>query len=317
MTNFRKEFKHYVKTLNNKLFNDEKSTNTIESYNRVYSQFLEFSKHYFKNLTFLNIKEDDIYEFLDYKSEIMNKQGKISTSTKNTTISALKRLFKHVERNSDEGYDFDKVFEDIKIKQPNRVPKGINGEDVKKLLQYLESLKTKETFTNFRNIFLLKICLFGGLRAFEAISIKVSNIEYQSKERLFKLSFKGKGGKNRVTYIQAEKIEDELSMLVDEFKIDKDTPIAITSTGKQMDRIQLYKMINSIYKQASVKAKGVHILRHTAAKRLIASGVSIIVVKELLGHNSIQTTTIYSNPTESIIKGELVGAMDSRQLPNR
>ena len=305
---FKQEFEYYVKALNNKLRNDEKSNNTIVSYNRIYKQFLDFSEHSFKKLTFRNIKEDDIYAFLDYKTEIMNKQGNISTSTKNTTISALRRLFKHVSRNSDEGYDFDKVFEDIKLRQPSRLPKGISEDDINKLLSYIELLKKKETFINFRNALLLKLSLFGGLRAFETISIKLSDIEYQKNEKLYKISFKGKGDKNRVVYINSEDIEDELSMFIDVFKFDEEIPIASTSTGKTMDRIQLYKMVNSIYRKANIKASGVHVLRHTAAKRLIAGGVSIVVVKELLGHSSIQTTTIYSNPTESIIKKELIGA---------
>lgn len=301
---FCKSIVRFQKSLNTKMKIDKLSKNTIDSYNRTYKYFILFCEQYDKELSFTNLKEDDIYAFIEYKSNNMDKQ-EISDSTVNSIISHLKRLFKHIERNSDELYDFDKVFEDIKIKQSVRIPKGIDDKDFKKIVNYLEEMKLEETFINFRNIILFKFLLYGGLRASEAISVCLSNIELEEDSDLYKISFKGKGKKNRVTFIKKDVIEDELDTLHNVLKIDINEPIATTSTGKQMDRIQLSKMVNSLYSRAGVNITGVHILRHTAAKRLLDEGVSIVVVQSLLGHGSIQTTAIYTNPTESIIKKEL------------
>jgi site-specific recombinase XerD len=274
---------------------------------QTYKSFVEFCKQHYKELSFQNLREDDIYAFIEYKSATMNKQGDVATSTANAIISHLKRLFKHIERNSENGlYDFDKVFEDIKLKQPKRVPKGLSDEQVNRLLNYLETLKAKETLINFRNIILFKLMLFGGLRASEAVSIKFSDIK-EVGDKLYKITFKGKGDKNRFTYVQKDDFEDEITTLKGMIVSSTGMLIATTASGKCMDRIQLSKMVNSIYKRAGIKASGVHILRHTAAKRLLANGVSIVVVQSLLGHSSIQTTSIYANPTEDIILKEMIG----------
>ncbi|WP_294961467.1 tyrosine-type recombinase/integrase [Sulfurimonas sp.] len=302
---FYESIQKFQKSLNVKMKIDELSVNTIDSYNRTYKYFILFCKQYDKKLSFQNIKEDDIYAFIEYKSANMNKQGNLSNSSVNSIVSHLKKLFKHIERNSDESYDFDKVFEDIKVKQSVRIPKGIDDKAFSKIVKYLEELKLNETFINFRNITLFKFLLYGGLRASEAISITLSSVELDISGGLYKIVFKGKGDKNRTTYIKEDLLYDELDTLRNVFKIDTHKPIALTTSGKAMDRVQLSKMVNSAYCRAGVKATGVHILRHTAAKRLLADGVSIVVVQSILGHGSIQTTSIYANPTESIIKKEL------------
>lgn len=302
---FCQQIEIYTKSLHTKLKIEKKSKNTISSYMQTYKSFVEFCKQHYKELSFQNLREDDVYAFIEYKSATMNKQGDVATSTANAIISHLKRLFKHIERNAENGlYDFDKVFEDIKLKQPKRAPKGIDEVDLKKLLTYLENLKAKETFTNFRNILLFKLMLFAGLRASEAVSLKLSN--FSREESLYKISFKGKGDKERTSYIKIDIIEDEIEMLRNVFGLQEDGYISKTRPGSRMDRIQLSKMVNSIYRRAGVKASGVHVLRHTAAKSLLADGVSIVVVQSLLGHSSIQTTSIYANPTEDIVKRELM-----------
>lgn len=303
-TTFCQQIEIYTKSLHTKLKIEKKSKNTISSYMQTYKSFIEFCKQHYKELSFQNLREDDIYAFIEYKSATMNKQGDVAISTANAIVSHLKRLFKHIERNvADEAYNFDKVFEDIKLKQPKRVPKGIGERDLKKILTFLESLKAKETFTNFRNVLLFKLMLFGGLRATEAVSLKLSN--FSREDTLYKISFKGKGDKERTTYIEADVIEDEIEMLRNIFGLLDNEYISKTRSNNHMDRIQLSKMVNSVYRMAGVNVSGVHILRHTFAKSLREQKVDIVVLKELMGHSSIETTSIYLNPTEDIVRREL------------
>lgn len=301
---FCQQLNNYIRSLNTKLKIDKKSENTISAYMRTYKYFIKFCEQHYKELTFKNIKEDDIYAFIEYKSMMMQKQGDISASTSNSLVSHLKRLFKHIERNAEDLHDFDKVFEDIKLKQPTRKPKGLSDSQVEKILTYLELSKADETYINFRNALLFKLMLFGGLRASEAVSIKLSYFEEEGG--LYKISFKGKGNKDRFTYVKVDDIEDEISTLKDVFNLDENEFISRTTLNKHMDRIQLSKMVNSIYSRAGLSVTGLHILRHTAAKKLLAKGVSIVVVQSLLGHSSIQTTSIYANPTEDIIRKEMM-----------
>lgn len=302
---FCEEIGRFAKSLETKMKIEKKSHNTIIAYTRTYRDFVEFCRQHHKILSFNNIKEGDIYAFIEYKEKRSGKDTKISTSSTNSIVSHLKRLFRHIERNGDELYDFGKVFEDIKLKQTTRKPKGLTDEQVKKVLNCLEKMKGKGTQIVFRNILLFKFLLLGGLRASEAISVTLSNVSLDEESGLYKLSFKGKGDKNRFTYIQQDDIEDEIDMLKNVYSINESRPIATTLHENQMDRFQLRSMVNSIYRQCGIDITGIHILRHTAAKRLLADGTSIVVVQSILGHSSINTTAIYTNPTEDIIKNDL------------
>jgi len=302
---FCQEIEYFSKSFIMKMNIDNKSKNTILAYNTTYKHFIAFCKQYHKELTFKNIKQIDIYSFLEYKSETMEKQGNISTSTKNSIIAHLKALFRHIERNIDELYDFSHVFEEIKSKRTIRIPHGLSDNEVIKLLNEIERMKTIETFTNFRNALLIKFCLFGAMRASEAVSIRLKDIVFDPENKLYKISFVGKGDKQGDTYIQADDIEDEIEMLKDTFKINNDVLIAHTKSGKRMDRVQLWKMIASVFKKAGIDKTGVHVLRHTAAKRLVSSGVPITIVQKILRHASLETTSIYVAPSEDIIKREL------------
>jgi len=145
--------------------------------------------------------------------------------------------------------------------------------------------------------------LYGGLRASETLSITLDNISV-ARNNLYKISFKGKGDKERITYIKCDYIYEEIEIFKDEYMIGSNI-IAITQSGKVMCRHSLARMVNSIYKKLGIKASGVHVLRHTAAKSLVNAGVSIVVVQSILGHSSLNTTAIYANPTQQILEDAL------------
>ena len=146
--------------------------------------------------------------------------------------------------------------------------------------------------------------LFGGLRASEVLSLTLDNFKcVAGSEEFYFLSFTGKGDKERFTYIKRDLIEFELNN-INQYISNKDY-IASTSSKKQMDRFQLFKMVRSMYKSAGIKQTGLHILRHTFAKSLIENKTSLPTVQKLLGHNDIKTTMVYINPHQDTILSEL------------
>ena len=122
----------------------------------------------------------------------------------------------------------------------------------------------------------------------------------------YKISFFGKGKKHRIVYVLKSDFKDELELFKTKFSIQNSSLIALTSNDTVMDRFQLSDAMKYIYKLSDIKVSGVHILRHTAAKRLLANNVNITVVQSILGHSSIQSTTIYTNPTEEIMRAEML-----------
>jgi len=65
-----------------------------------------------------------------------------------------------------------------------------------------------------------------------------------------------------------------------------------------MHRAELYSTLNKLYKKLYIKKRGVHILRHTFGKRMVKKNVNLATIKELMGHENIQTTMIYARSDE-------------------
>ena len=293
------EISKFKDSLLAKMKREGKSENTTISYLNTYNQFLKWIKEN-DNISLNDFMETDIYSFLDYKESILQKQGELSVYTVNATIIHLRKLFSYIERNSRDGYDFSKVFEDIKTKTPERKPKGLSENDLLKLLNYLERSKEDAKFLSYRNSLIIKFMLLGGLRVSEVLTIKRDMIELDENNHIFKIYFKGKGEKTRTSYIKEDDIADEI-----EFLGNTELPYATSINKKPMLRGQINKMVNSLYRKLDIKGSGVHILRHTFAKGLLGQGVDITIVQKILGHSSIQTTSIYTNPNEQTIINQL------------
>ena len=291
---FVKELEKYKKNYISELSITNKSKLTISSYLNTIDSFLAFLSQYDEELTLNTIRKIDIVGYLQYKEQMLNKQGEMTPKTKKLLITHLKMFFKSIEQNSRELYDFNKVL-DIDIKIPKAEPKGLSKDEQVKLINYIEEKKLDETVNAYRDSLIVKTILYAGLRRAEMLALSLK--DYIEEDNIYILNFFGKGQKQREVYIQKHLIEDELDFL--EAKgFDK---VCVTSTGKVMDGSHLYRMLQAIYGNINIKGD-VHALRHTYAKNLIEDGNDISIVQELLGHSSIQTTSIYTAPKRARIK---------------
>jgi integrase/recombinase XerD len=142
---------------------------------------------------------------------------------------------------------------------------------------------------------MIKILLYGGLRASELLGLKFDDVEYLQKHEVYKIKVLGKGNKERYTYIDSYKIQKEIIFLLSK----KKDYVAETKPGKVMDRKNLWSMVLSFYQKSGVdKKRGVHILRHTFAQSLVEGNVNLSTIQDLLGHANIQTTMIYARTNE-------------------
>lgn len=294
------EFEEFIKNFLLQLKMTNKSKNTISSYKNTLYAFLDYIVGIFEDFEIKNIKKSTILNFFEYKNEILQKQVEISPNTKKLLYTHLKTFFKYIEdENEDKLYDFSKIF-DFKINIPKRIPKGLDESEKEKLLQYLENLNiNSENIITYRNSLIIKMFFYCGLRKNEMINLKVS--DFIEEDETYVIYIIGKGDKERELFIKKSIIDFELNELKERmFKY-----ICETSTGKLMDGSQVYRMIQSIYNKLNIKAS-VHDLRHTFAKTLSYQNVDITVIKELLGHSSIQTTAIYTNPSRKRIKSAIM-----------
>ena len=172
----------------------------------------------------------------------------------------------------------------------------------------------------FRDTIMFELFWNSGLRTSELsnlkeshikiVSVKVKVLDDEGKEigektyKVYEIKVvEGKGGKDRFVTVS-----ETTTRLIKEFLSGKHVLYPATQylfpskRGKKMNRRQVYSVIANFLKLTSTKKKGAHVLRHTYATMMLNNGVSIMKVKELLGHSSVATTTIYAKPSKEMMK---------------
>jgi site-specific recombinase XerD len=189
----------------------------------------------------------------------------------------------------------DKFFMEIpRPKKPSKLPKVIDMNNVKKMLSNVSNIKHRV---------MLKLCYGMGLRVSEVVGLKISDID---SSRMQVLICQSKGKKDRYANLP-ESVLDELRIYYREY-----CPKVYLFEGQAGGQYSI-RSVQQVFKQAMAKAKikkpvGIHSLRHSYATHLLEQGTDISLIKELLGHNDIKTTLIYtqvSNNTLSKVKSPL------------
>ena len=306
------DLERWYKAYKNNIIALSYSQNTVKLYERAINTFIEYSLQYQEEMKLSDIKS--IYftgylAFLEEEARLNGKRAKngnyLSKSTKQTYLKAIKNFFTFISDNNDELFTFDRYFKNIKVADSSKTEEKLvylTEDEIGWLLNTLERIKAKkDDYNSYRNALLIKLMLYGGLRISEALNISLGNFTSGQDEAIYNIEIYGKGGKEQIGYITKKTIDDELDYFKSVAKLDEDELIMKTRGGKQLDRTNAYQIVNRIYKKAGIRKEGLHLLRHTLAMRLTQRGVSLVVIKKILRHSNIATTTIYSKSTSEAV----------------
>jgi len=277
------------------------SNNTLMNYKRVLDGFYQF---------FAQKEEDEsinsIYEIdRDFILEYLNSKGDIAVNTKNLHITVIKSFLTYISENNKDNIDLTQKLKSLTAKSVKRESESLSKDEAVILERYMQKPLKKKTFLQIRNRLLVKLLYYTGVRASELLSIKLGDVFLMKEEGVYKIYILGKGGKYRYVYIKQEIIEDDLEyirdhLITDEIMIEnnKEHFIAVTQKVRVMHRAELYTMLDRLYKKLYIKKRGVHMLRHTFGKRMVKKNVNLSTIKEMMGHENIQTTMIYARSDE-------------------
>lgn len=288
------------------------SNNTLELYNRAINMFIEYSLQHQDEMKLSDIKSIYFTGYLNFLEDEAKKNGKrinngnyISKSTKRTYLKAIKNFFTFINDNNDEFFTFERYFKNIKIVDSSKMEEKLiylNKDEIGWLLNTIERNKSKkDDYNSFRNALLVKLMLYGGLRISETLNISLDNFTYGQNDEIYNIEIYGKGAKEQIGFISKKSIDDEVNYFKTIGNLTKDDFIMRTKSGKQLNRTNAYQIVNRIYKKAGIQKKGLHLLRHTLAMRLTQRGVNPIIIKKILRHSNIATTTIYAKATQGAI----------------
>ena len=269
-----------MKDLNNfclYLENKGYSNSTILNYQRDLTQFLEFSKN----------KLDVDYHFIrTYLQFLHNK--KYTNKSIARHVSSLKSFYKYLTKNEVVKDNPCLLISNPKIEK--KLPNYINYND----LEVLFSVPNKNDVLGLRNLLILELLYSTGIRVSELVNIKLKDIDF-GNNRIFIL---GKGNKER--YVLYGKIcSDLLKEYLEKSrsKLNKNNEyLLLNKFGNKITDRAIRMIIDDIVKKSSLKLNiSPHTLRHTFATHLLNEGADLKIVQELLGHENIATTGIYTH----------------------
>lgn len=288
------------------VLNKNLSKRTLDIYTGVLEGFIEYSRGFQGEAGLEDINRIFLNGYLTDRTQISKSFG---PSTKKLHITILKTFFTYITENNDNNVDFEKLFKKIKIKVDIKEKPSIKEEDIIKLLNFLEKEKKapRNRIINYRNSLLCKTMLYGGLREHELMPFRVKDYIYDADNNVYTLLVKGKGEKERFAYVPYEMITDELEVLKED--MGESWYVCSTRNNTIINRSNLWTIITGIYKRAGVDQSGLHILRHTFARRLVNNNINLKTISELLGHADIAITARFYAKTNETNKRSAVSGL--------
>lgn len=249
-----------------------------------------------------SITTSDIYEFLHYT--VSDRSNAVSTRARK--LSSLKGFFKYCTQKRN--YFPDDPCKDIGIPtQKKRLPKYLTLQESQELLNNVES-----DFTD-RDYCILTFFLNCGMRLSELVGMNVND----RKDTVMRVV--GKGDKERQIYLNDACINALDTYLAQRSALpnlaDKEALFVSKKTGKRLSPRRVQQIVGRALAEAGLTGKGysAHKLRHTAATLMHQYGnVDMLALKEILGHEHVSTTEIYTH----ISQKELQDAAEANPLSN-
>ena len=233
-------------------------------------------------------------------NEFLNDLGVagVTSRTQARSISSIRSFFKYLNFDGVIDTNPSKLLETPKIGR--KLPTILTTEEVDAIENAVEMFKPEGQ----RNRAMIEMLFSCGLRVSELIGLKISNINFRTnlvkiegkgnKERLIPLSHKAKSELKKyfAQYRDYLEIEDEFRDIV-----------FLNKHGKSLSRVMVFNIIKHLAERANIKKQiSPHTFRHSFASVLVQGGADLRAVQEMLGHESILTTEIYTYLDNSHLK---------------
>ena len=273
-----KEFKSYLK------IERSLSNNTVDAYLRDIKKLQKFAEE--KNISDIDITSDDIKEFIVF----INKD-EISSRSQSRIVSGIKSFYKYLILE-----DYIKVNPTDLIETPRigiKLPDTLSIHEIDNLISAIDLSHPQGQ----RNRAIIEVLYSCGLRVSELINLKLSNVKF--KEGYLKVI--GKGDKERLSPIGSSALK-YLNIYISKIRSHQDIKkgsediVFLNRNGKKLTRVMIFTIVKNLSESIGLKKRiSPHTFRHSFATHLVEAGADLRAVQEMLGHESITTTEIYTH----------------------
>lgn len=270
------------------------SDHTITSYNFDIDRYNDYLKK--NNINYLKVEYDDISEFLNYLGEC-----NLSNTTTSRTISALRSYYNFLMK---KGIIKSNPFNLVSNKRKQRkLPNYLTFNEFDKMLK-----SSGKGILGIRNVSIMEMMVASGVRVSELVNIKMNDINYLDKS----IRILGKGNKMRIVYYgdyAKEGLNNYLSVRKTLLNNNESDYLYLNNHGKKLTTKGVEEIIKKILFVSGIEKNVTpHVLRHTFATMMINEGANVKVVQELLGHSSLDTTSIYTHITNDRLRSVYLNA---------
>ena len=260
--------------------------NSIEAYTADVDKLFQYLQNEDSGKSFLKVDLNDLRDFLAY----INKIG-IGARTQARIISGIKTFFKYL------------LLEDLITSDPSelleaprlgrKLPITLSISEIDKIEEVIDLSKPEGT----RNKAIIETLYSCGLRVSELCDLKLSNLFFNEQY----IRVIGKGDKERLVPIGSSAIKyiqiytNEIRNHLQIQKGNEDI-IFLNRRGRRLTRVMIFTIVKNLVEKAGIdKVVSPHSFRHSFATHLVEGGADLRAVQEMLGHESITTTEIYTH----------------------
>jgi len=262
------------------------SENSVEAYTADLKKFLQFLDLRKLNVSPEQIKASHLDDFLRYITELG-----MSPRSQARVISGLRAYFKYLLMEDLINEDPSALIEGPRIGR--KLPEVLSVEEIDSLIAAIDLSKAE----GHRNKAIIEVMYSCGLRVSELINMRISDM-YLDKSYI---KIKGKGDKERLVpiggrasneirnYLQTRKLMSNIDHKFENI-------LFLNRRGKGLTRVMIFTIIKQLAEKINLaKTISPHTFRHSFATHLIEGGADLRAVQEMLGHESILTTEIYTH----------------------
>jgi integrase/recombinase XerC len=261
------------------------SQHTLTAYESDLNQFTLFLKSSYPDISFLTLKAIHIRSWL-----VFLKQEGNSNKSINRKAASIRSLYKFALKKGLVKLNPADSIQAPKIRK--KLPVFIPSENLQKLFNkdYFS-----EDFIGQRDKMILELLYGTGIRLSELINLKISDIN--TFQNVIKVS--GKGNKDRVIPIHKElqaSIKNYLKYREEMVRENANNYLILRDDGQKAYPVLIYRIVKKYLELiTTVEKKSPHVLRHTFATHLLNKGADLNAIKDLLGHENLAATQIYTH----------------------
>ena len=269
----------------------------MAAYLRDYDKFIQFLEAHQSPMKPQEVELNDLQEFVRWISDMG-----IAARSQARIISGLRNFFFYLILEDEIQADPTELLDLPKIGK--KLPEVLEKEEIDALIQAVDLSKNE----GHRNRAIIETLYSCGLRVSELINLKITNLYFD--EGFMRVI--GKGNKERLVPV-SKSVEKEVNIYREHIRRHQDIALGhedylfLNRRGKKLTRVMIFTIIKQLAEKIDLtKNISPHTFRHSFATHMVEHGANLRAIQEMLGHESISTTEIYTHLSNDVLREAII-----------